>query len=163
MASYADAFVRFAHVTRRARGPRTEVFTLGTRLTRVTRELSYRDPELASAAVAAAVPDWSGGTRLGELVKAFLDGWGRRGTARGAIVVVLSDGWERGDATLLGEQMSRLHRLAHHVVWVNPHKGVAGYQPVQQGMAAALPYVDSFVAGHSMAAFEEVLEVVAHA
>ena len=78
-------------------------------------------------------------------------------------MVVFSDGWERGDAVLLGEQMARLHRLAHRVVWVNPHKGAAGYQPVQQGMAAALPHVDDFVAGHSLAAFEKVLEVMAGA
>ena len=79
------------------------------------------------------------------------------------MVVVFSDGWERGDASLLGEQMAGLHRLAHAVVWVNPHKGAVGYQPVQAGMAAALPSVDHFVAGHSMAAFEQVLEVIADA
>jgi uncharacterized protein with von Willebrand factor type A (vWA) domain len=78
-------------------------------------------------------------------------------------VVVFSDGWERGDARLLGEQMHRLHRLAHRVVWVNPHKGAAGYEPVQLGMAAALPHVDDFVAGHSLAAFQEVLEVIGRA
>ncbi len=78
-------------------------------------------------------------------------------------MVVFSDGWERGDAGLLAEQMAQLHRLAHAVVWVNPHKGSAGYQPVQAGMAAALPSVDHFVAGHSIAAFERVLEVVADA
>ena len=83
--------------------------------------------------------------------------------ARGAVVVVFSDGWERGDARLLGDQMARLHRLAHAVVWVNPHKGTEGYQPVQAGMAAALPHVDHFVAGHSLAAFERVLEVVGNA
>ena len=93
----------------------------------------------------------------------FLDRWGQRGLVRGAVVVVFSDGWERGDPALLAEQMGRLHRLAHHVVWVNPHKGLAGYQPVQQGMAAALPHVDDFVAGHSVAAFEQVLEVIARA
>lgn len=156
MAPYADAFVQFAHVTRRARGPRTEVFTLGTRLTRVSRELSHRDPMSATAAVAAAVPDWSGGTRLGELLKAFLDGWGRRGMARGAIVVVLSDGWERGDAALLGEQMRLLRRLAHRVVWANPRAGRPGFAPLAAGMAAALPYVDDLVAGNSVAALTKL-------
>ncbi|MDQ1746208.1 MAG: uncharacterized protein QOD07_471 [Frankiaceae bacterium] len=160
MAPYADAFVRFAHVTRRARGPRTEVFTLGTRLTRVTRELSHRDPTLAAAAVAAAVPDWSGGTRLGELVKAFLDTWGRRGMARGAVVVVMSDGWERGDATLLGEQMRLLRRLAHRVVWANPRAGRPGFAPLAAGMAAALPSVDDLVAGHSVDALQRLARTV---
>jgi uncharacterized protein len=160
MAPYADAFLRFAHVTRRVRGPRTEVFTLGTRLTRVTRELSHRDPALATAAVAAAVPDWSGGTRLGELVKAFLDGWGRRGMARGAIVVVLSDGWERGDATLLGEQLRLLRRLAHRIVWANPRAGRPGFAPLAAGMAAALPYVDDLVAGNSVEALTRLARTV---
>jgi uncharacterized protein with von Willebrand factor type A (vWA) domain len=163
MAPYADAFLRFAHVTRRARGPRTEVFTLGTRLTRVTRELSHRDPKLATNAVAAAVPDWSGGTRLGELLKAFLDRWGRRGMARGAIVVVLSDGWERGDAALLGAQMHQLRRLAHRVVWANPRAGRPGFAPLAAGMAAALPYVDELVPGHSVDALVRLARTMTRA
>ncbi|MBV9291382.1 MAG: VWA domain-containing protein [Frankiales bacterium] len=162
MSAYADALLRFAHAaSRRDRGPQTEVFTIGTRLTRVTRELSHRDPETALRSVAAAVPDWSGGTRLGVLVKSFLDAWGQRGLARGAVVVLLSDGWERGDVTLLGEQMARLRRLAHRVVWANPRAGRPGFEPVAAGMAAALPHVDSFVSGHSLAALEELAHVVA--
>ena len=125
--------------------------------------MRMRDGEAAVEAAGAAVPDWSGGTRLGEALKAFLDRWGQRGVARGAVVVVMSDGWERGDCRLLGEQMRRLHRLAQRVVWVNPHRGKAGYAPVQSGMVAALPYVDDFIAGHSMAAFEEALDVIARA
>jgi uncharacterized protein with von Willebrand factor type A (vWA) domain len=160
MGPYADALLRFAHASARRR-PGTEVFTLGTRLTRVSREVRLPDPDAALAAVSAAVPDWSGGTRLGELVKAFLDRWGQRGTARGAVVVVASDGWERGDASLLGEQMVRLHRLAYRVVWVNPHKGKPGYAPLTAGMAAALPSVDDFVAGHSLAALQELAGVIA--
>jgi uncharacterized protein with von Willebrand factor type A (vWA) domain len=164
MSAYADALLRFAHAaTRRLRGPGTEVFTLGTRLTRVTREMAARDADAALRAVADAVPDWSGGTRLGELVKQFLDDWGQRGTARGAVVVVLSDGWERGDATLLGEQMARLHRLAHRVVWANPRAGRPGFAPLAAGMAAALPHVDDFVSGHSLAALERLAAVVAGA
>jgi uncharacterized protein with von Willebrand factor type A (vWA) domain len=163
MAPYADALMRYAHVAVRARPASTEVFTIGTRLTRVTREMRLRDPDRALAASGAAIPDWSGGTRLGEVLKAFLDRWGQRGTARGAVVVVCSDGWERGGPELLGEQMARLRRLAHAVVWVNPHKGRAGYQPLTAGMQAALPYVDSFVSGHSLAAFEELTGVIAGA
>jgi uncharacterized protein with von Willebrand factor type A (vWA) domain len=157
---YADALLRFAHAAvRRGAGP-AEVFALGTRLSRVTREMAQRDPDAAMAAVAAAVPDAGGGTRLGVLLKDFLDRWGQRGTARGAVVVVLSDGWERGDATLLGDQMARLHRLAHRVVWSNPRKAAPGYAPLAAGMAAALPHVDDFVEGHSLGALEQLAAVV---
>ncbi|AWK07664.1 VWA domain-containing protein [Streptomyces spongiicola] len=164
MTPYADALLRFAHAAAH-RGPAgsraaTEVFTIGTRLTRVTAALGHRDPEAALAAVAAAVPDWRGGTRLGEMLRAFLDRWGQRGMARGAVVVVLSDGWERGDPSLLAAQMRRLHRLAHRVVWANPRKGRPGYAPLAAGMAAALPSVDAFVEGHSVAALEHLAAVV---
>lgn len=161
MSGYADALLRFAHAATRRRGARTEVFTLGTRLTRVTRELASPDPDTALAAVSAAVPDWSGGTRLGVLVREFLDRWGQRGAARGAVVVLLSDGWERDDPALLGAQMRRLSRLAHRVVWANPRKARPGFQPLAGGLAAALPYVDDFVDGHSLAALEELARVVA--
>jgi uncharacterized protein len=164
MSAYADALLRFAHAaSHRSRGPTTEVFTIGTRLTRVTRELAHRDPDGAMLSIADSVPDWSGGTRLGELLKQFLDEWGQRGIARGAVVVVMSDGWERGDVTLLAEQMSRLHRLAHRVVWANPRAGRAGFTPVAAGMAAALPHVDEFVAGHSLHALERLAALVAGA
>ena len=167
MSPYADALLRLAH--RFVSGgtttgsAATEVFTVGTRLTRVTRAMRLRDPDRAIVAAGETVPDWSGGTRLGETLRIFLDRWGQRGLARGAVVVVFSDGWERGDTDLLGEQMRRLHGLAHRVVWVNPHVGKAGYEPVQQGIVAALPFVDDFVAGHSLATFAELVEVVAHA
>ena len=161
MSPYAEALLRFAHAAaRRGRG-RTEVFTIGTRLTRVSPCLMLRDPGAALAAVSAAVPDWSGGTRLGELVKEFLDRWGQRSLARGAVVVVLSDGWECGDPALLAEQTARLRRLAHRLVWVNPLKARPGYAPLAAGMAAALPHVDDFVEGHSLAALERLAAVVA--
>jgi uncharacterized protein len=163
MSPYADALLRFAHAAVRARPSSTEVFTIGTRLTRVTRELQQRDPDAALSASGSAIPDWSGGTRLGEVLKAFLDRWGQRGTARGAVVVVCSDGWERGGTELLAEQMVRLRRLAYSVVWVNPHKGRTGYEPLTGGMQAALPSVDHFVSGHSMAAFEELTGVIQRA
>ena len=162
MSAYADALLRLSHRFV-ATQPRAEVFTIGTRLTHVTRALRHRDADRALIAAGEAVPDWSGGTRLGETLRVFLDRWGQRGMARGSVVVVFSDGWERGDAALLGEQLARLQRIAHHVVWVNPHRGKPGYEPVQQGIAAALPYVDDFVAGHSMATFEELMEVVGRA
>ncbi|MGZ4608512.1 MAG: vWA domain-containing protein [Blastococcus sp.] len=163
MTPYADALLRFAHAAVRARPASTEVFTIGTRLTRVTREMKLRDPDAALTASGSAIPDWSGGTRLGEVLKAFLDRWGQRGTARGAVIVICSDGWERGGTELLAEQMARLARLAHAVVWVNPHKGRAGYEPLTAGMQAALPSIDHFVSGHSMAAFEELIRVIERA
>lgn len=157
MSRYADALLRFAHIVTRSNPAGTEVFSLGTRMTRLSRALRARDPELALAAAGRTVPDWAGGTRLGETLRAFLDRWGRRGLARGAVVVIFSDGWERGDPALLAEQMSQLRRLAHAVLWVNPHVGADGYQPVQSGIAAALPYLDRLLAGHSLATLQELL------
>jgi uncharacterized protein len=163
MAPYADALLRFAHAAVRTAPVTTEVFTIGTRLTRITRQLRQRDPEHALNAAGTAIPDWSGGTRIGDVLRAFLDLWGQRGTARRAVVVVFSDGWERGDAALLGEQMARLARLAHRVVWVNPHKGKDGFAPATAGMIAALPYLDELIAGHSLAALHDLVEVIADA
>ena len=126
-----------------------------------TEGSSPRDPDAAVGAAGRRVSDWSGGTRLGEGLRAFNDTWGVRGMARGAVVVIFSDGWDRGDPEVLGEQMARLSRVAHRVVWVNPLKASPGYAPLAQGMAAALPYVDDFVEGHSLAALEELTEVIA--
>lgn len=163
MSAYADSLLRFAHAAVRVSPASTEVFTLGTRLTRVTRQLRLRDPERALQAAGAAVPDWRGGTQLGETLRAFLDRWGQRGTARRAVVVIASDGWERGDPALLGEQVARLHRLAHAVIWVNPHKGKDGFAPLTGGMLASLPHLDELVAGHSFESLHNLAEVVAHA
>jgi uncharacterized protein len=163
MAAYADSLLRLAHTLCRAAPRHTEVFTVGTRLTRITRAMRQRDPDVALTQAGATVPDWSGGTRLGEVLKVFCDRWGQRGLARGAVVVVCSDGWERGDCTLLGAQVQRLSRLAHRLVWVNPHRGKAGYEPVQAGIAACLPYLDDLLAGHSFATFVELTEVMADA
>jgi uncharacterized protein len=163
MSPYADALLRFAHAVLRSAPRSTEVFSIGTRLTRLTLDLRHRDSDTAMTAVSAAIPDWSGGTRLGEELKEFLDRFGQRGLARGAVVVIASDGWERGDAALLGEQMVRLRRLAHRVVWANPHKARPGYEPLTAGMAAALPAVDDFVEGHSLGALERLAEVIGRA
>lgn len=161
MSAYADTSLRFAHACVRSR-PHTEVFTLGTRLTRVTRELSGRDVDAALTAVSGVVADWSGGTRLGDDMRAFLDRYGQRGTARGAAVVIVSDGWERGDCAVLAEQMARLHRLAHRVVWANPHAARPGFEPATAGMRAALPYVDDLVGGHSLDAYEQLSVLLSH-
>jgi uncharacterized protein with von Willebrand factor type A (vWA) domain len=160
MEPYARAFLRFVQAAVVGHG-RVEAFAMGTRLTRITRELSSRDPDAALQAATARVLDWSGGTRLGEGLRAFNDRWGMRGMARGAVVVILSDGWDRGDPDELAEQVRRLQRVAHRVVWVNPLKARPGFAPIARGMAAALPYVDELVEGHSLASLEELAEVIA--
>ncbi|HWN33210.1 MAG TPA: VWA domain-containing protein [Pseudonocardia sp.] len=163
MAPYADTLMRFAHVVVRRMPTTVEAFTIGTRLTRITRELGHRDAERALSAAGRAIPDWSGGTKLGDALRAFVDRWGQRGAARRAVVVIFSDGWERGEPTVLAEQLGRLRRLAHRIIWVNPHAGKDGYAPIQGGIVAALPHLDELLAGHSLATLERLLEVMAHA
>ena len=163
MSPYADVLLRFAHAAVRVAPRSTEAFTVSTRLTRITRQLRLRDPQQALASASTAIPDWRGGTRLGDGLQAFLDLWGQRGTARGAVVVIASDGWERGDASLLGDQMARLGRLAHRVIWVNPHRGKDGFAPITGGMSAALPHVDQLLAGHTLDALHTLADVIAHA
>jgi uncharacterized protein len=154
MAPYADLLLRFAHAAVRTRPAMTEVFTIATRLTRVTAAMRKRDMD---AALEKMVPDWRGGTRLGEALTVYLRRFGHRGMARGAIVVICSDGWECGGADELGEAMAWLARLAGRIVWVTPHAAKAGFVPATAGLRAALPHVDELVAGHSIAALTEVL------
>lgn len=164
MDSYARPLLWFAHAAMRARGRlRVQVFALGTRLTPLTRELWNGDANAALAAAARSVPDWSGGTRLGSCLREFNDRWGARGMARGAVTVVFSDGWDRGDPVLLGDEMARLHRLARRVIWANPLKASPDFAPLARGMAAALPWVDHFMPGNSIAAFEELAAVISGA
>lgn len=159
MEAYSRAYVQFLHAN--AAVPKAEVFTFATRLTRLTKELSGSQPQLAISRAAAAAPDWRGGTRIGLAIQSFLGTHGRRGMARGAVVVIISDGWERDDPALLGEQMARLRRLAHRVIWVNPRSADVGYQPTVGGMAAALPHCDAFLSGHSVSALRKVVGVIA--
>jgi uncharacterized protein len=155
MADYSRALVMFAHAALRS-SPRWEAFCFGTRLTRVTRALRVAGPDEALRRAAAEVFDWDGGTRIGESLKRFLDEYGHGGIARGAVVVLCSDGLEVGDPELLAEQMARLARLAHRVVWLNPLKEDPVYEPLARGMKAALPYVDDFAGGHNLASLEEI-------
>ncbi|MDA0370568.1 MAG: VWA domain-containing protein [Actinomycetota bacterium] len=159
MEPYSRALVRFVQAAVAGR-QKVEAFAIGTRLTRVTRELSHRDPDRALARAAERVADWSGGTRLGDSLRRFNDEWGVRGMARGAIVVILSDGWDRGDTDVLASEMERLHRVSFRTIWVNPLKVTPGYAPLARGMAAALPHVDHFVEGHSIDAMERLARVV---
>jgi uncharacterized protein with von Willebrand factor type A (vWA) domain len=162
MASYSRALLRFMHASV-ASGEPVEAFVLGTRLTRVTRELADRDPDRALGEASRTVEDWSGGTRLGDTIKEFVDLWGQRGMARGATVVILSDGWDRGDVEVLAESMERLARLARRVIWVNPLKAKPDYRPLARGMAAALPHVDVFLSGHNFESLEELARAISGA
>jgi uncharacterized protein len=160
MEPYARAYLQFL-TSAAGSGPNAEAFVFATRLTRLTRALRSRSPERAIQRAAAAAPDWSSGTRIGEALKAFNDRHGRRGMARGALVVVLSDGWERGDPALVAREMERLSRLAYRIVWVNPRARASGFSPRAGGMAAALPHCDALVSGHSLDALEEVARAIA--
>ena len=128
MEPYARAYLQFLTCAAGS-GPNAEAFVFATRLTRLTRALASRNPERAIQRAAAAAPDWSSGTRIGDALKAFNDRHGRRGMARGAVVVILSDGWERGDPMLVGREMERLARLAHRIVWVNPRVSASAFSP----------------------------------
>lgn len=159
MERYSRAYLYLLHGT--ARAWRAETFVFATRLTRLTPALRTSDPDLALRLAAASVHDWSGGTRIGGALRDFNDRWGRRGTARGAVVVIVSDGWESGDPAELAEQMARLSRLAHRIIWVNPRAKSSRYEPLVGGMQAALPHIDRFASGHSLAAIGEVLDAIA--
>jgi uncharacterized protein with von Willebrand factor type A (vWA) domain len=162
MEPYARAYLQFLSCAAGGglAGNRNEAFAFATRLTRLTRALHSRNPERAIQQAAATAPDWSSGTRIGEALKTFNDRHGRRGMARGAVVVILSDGWERGDPSLVGREMQRLARLAYRIVWVNPRVAAAGFSPQAGGMSAALPHCDALVSGHSLEALLEVVDAI---
>lgn len=160
MESYARALLRFGHAAVVARS-KVEIFVLGTRLTRLTKHLTSRDPDSAIRRAMPQVKDWAGGTRLGDGFQEFNNEWGIRGMARGSVVVVLSDGWDRGDPAVLGAEMERLHRVTNQLIWVNPLKATPGYAPLAAGMAAALPHLDRFVEGHSYASLEQLATILA--
>ena len=159
MSSYSRALLQFGYAALRA-GRRVEVFCFGTRLTRLTRVLGRAEPDQALREAAAAVVDWDGGTRIGASLKELLDRWSQHVAMRGALVVLCSDGLERGDPELLAAQVARLSRLSHRLIWVNPLKGSPRYQPLARGMAASLPHVDAFLAGHNLASLEALCEIL---
>jgi hypothetical protein len=158
MQAHARMLLQYMHACVAARG-RVEAFVFGTRLTRVTRELEGRDHDAAMTRATHAAGDMSGGTRIGEALATLNREHGRR-IGRGAVVVILSDGWDRGDPDQLAEEMARLSRCAHRLVWLNPLKAHEGYEPLTRGMQAALPYVDHFLAGNSIASLEELADLL---
>ena len=155
MADYSRALVLFARAALRA-DTRWEAFCFGTRLTRVTRALAVADPKEALRRAADEVVDWNGGTRIGDAVRALA----RTNVVRGAVVVICSDGLDVGEPEVLRAEMARLGRLAHRVVWLNPLKEDARYEPLARGMQAALPHVDVFLSGHNLESLEQVGEVL---
>ncbi len=161
MEPYARIYLHLMRGAVQALG--AEAFVFATHLTRLTRPLATSQTNVAYKRAADAATDWSGGTRIGSSIKTFIDDFGRRGIARGAVVVIVSDGWEIEDPEILATHMARLSRLSHHIIWVNPRKAADSYQPLVGGMAAALPYVDTFVSGHSMNALNEVMAAIAGA
>lgn len=155
MAPYSRACIELLHAA--AGGSGAEVFSFATRLTRLTKALSVKDPDAALAAAGSVAPDWRSGTRVGDALKQFVDRYGRRGLARGAVVLIVSDGWDRGEPAAVGEQMARLRRLAYRIVWVNPRRAAPEFAPLAGGMAAALPYCDALVSGNTVAALRDAM------
>jgi uncharacterized protein len=158
MAPYARMLLQYLHAAV-ATHRRVEAFVFGTRLTRITHELGVRDPDRALDRAAAAVVDWSGGTRIGASIATLNRVHGRR-LGRGSVIVVLSDGWDRGDPALLATEMARLRRSAHRVIWLNPLKAAPDYEPLARGMAAALPHTDHFLAGNSLRSLAELANLL---
>jgi uncharacterized protein len=155
MADYSRNLLQFAYCAKRA-AAKVEVFCFGTRLTRITRELDSRKPDEALGRAARAVFDWEGGTRIGASLDAFVRDHGRRGVARGGVVVVCSDGLDRGDPEVLATAVERLSRQCHRLVWMNPHKGDdRSFRPSTLGMMVVAPHVDLILSGHDLSSLEE--------
>lgn len=159
MERYSEMLLYFAHAARGRLG-RLEAFVFSTRLTRITRQLDRRSPSEAIARVADAVHDWSGGTRIGQALAEFNRRWARRVTTGGPIVLIVSDGWDRGDPDLLAEEMARLSRSVHRVVWLNPLASRPGFAPETRGMQAAMPYVDDLLAAGRLSDLASVIDLL---
>jgi len=155
MERYSRLLLRFAHALARSGAP-VEVFVFGTRLTRITRELRLRDADAALRRVAVKVVDWSGGTRIGASLRELNRRWVRRTIKSGALVLLVSDGWERDDPALLARELAALQRSCHRLIWLDPLAGRPGFEPVTQGLLAALPHVDEFVPCGNVASLEEL-------
>jgi hypothetical protein len=153
MDRYSRIFLHFIHGLAMSH-QRVEGFVFGTRLTRITRALRHRDVDRALDAVAGSARDWAGGTRIGEALREHNFTWARRTLGCGAVVIIISDGWDRGDIDLLRQEMARLRRTVHRLIWLNPLLGARDYQPLALGIQAALPYIDDFLPLHNLASLE---------
>lgn len=159
MEPYARAMIQLLYCA--AGGAGAEVFSFATRLTRLTTALSRSTPAAALARAAETAPDWHGGTKLGLALKEFNDRYGRRGMARGAVVLIISDGWDTGNPDFVRREMQRLSLVAFRIVWMNPRTKSSVYQPLAAGMAAAWPYCDAVVSGHSLQAIDQLAAALA--
>ncbi|HWA80168.1 MAG TPA: VWA domain-containing protein [Acetobacteraceae bacterium] len=159
MARYAQILLHFVHAVANLR-ERVHVFLFGTRLSNITRQLRHRDPEIAFQMVAHIVPDWSGGTRIGEALATFNRFWARRVLAQGAVVLLVSDGLDRDGAHGLAENMDRLHRSCRRLIWLNPLLRWEGFSPRSQGIRAMLPYVDEFRPVHNLESLRELVTLL---
>lgn len=158
MERYSRAYLHFLNSLTRV-AP-VETFVFSTVLTRVTKEIRNSNVNLALEATGRKAASWHGGTLIGSSLEAFVDGYGRRGAARGAIMLIFSDGWEVGDTSKLAEQMRRLSLLAKRIIWVNPLSSDSRYEPKAAGMASALPFCDRMVSGHSLTALLDVVNAM---
>lgn len=159
MEPYARAMIQLLYCA--AGGAGAEVFTFATRLTRLTQALARSSPAVALERAGQVAPDWLGGTRLGAALKEFNDVYGRRGMARGAVMLIISDGWDTGDPEVVRREMERLSLVAFRIVWVNPRTKSAAYQPLAAGMAAAWPHCDAVVSGHTLQVLDELAAALA--
>jgi uncharacterized protein with von Willebrand factor type A (vWA) domain len=164
MASYSRPVLHFLHAVAQREGPgwaRVHAFTFGTRLTNITRHLAGRDVDAALAAAGAEAQDWEGGTRIGDSLRAFNRDWSRRVMGQGAVVLLITDGLDRGDPGRLGAEMERLHLSARRLIWLNPLLRWEGFAPRAEGIRTMLRHVDSFRAGHNIAALEGLADALA--
>ncbi len=158
MERYARLLIHFLYSLAEGLDQRVELFVFSTQLTRITRQMRNRDADRAIAEAASAIPDWGGGTRIGDALRAFNLRWGRRVLRGGAVTLVISDGWDRGDPVLLGKAMERLNKTSHRLVWLNPLLGMDSYEPLTRGIVAALPYIDDFLPVHNLASLEDLAQ-----
>ncbi len=161
MERYTRLLLLFTYGLAKALGQKVEAFVFSTRLTRITKQLHERNLDRALRDVSRVVPDWSGGTRIGEALRTFNFEWGRRVLGRGALTLVISDGWDCGDAGLLSDEISRLQRSSRRLIWLNPLLGSVDYQPLTRGIRAALPYIDDFLPVHNLASLDDLAEHLA--
>jgi uncharacterized protein with von Willebrand factor type A (vWA) domain len=160
MERYTRLLLQFVYSLGRGLHQRVEAFVFSTRLTRITHQIRERDVEGAFQRIARLVPDWSGGTRIGEALQTFNYDWSRRVLGQGAVVLLISDGWDRGDPALLGTEIARLQRSCHRLIWLNPLLGSEQYEPLTRGMQAALPYIDDFLPVHNLASLEDLASLL---
>ncbi len=158
MERYTRLLLLFTYGLARALEQKVEAFVFSTRLTRITRQLRERNLERALREVSHAVPDWSGGTRIGEALRSFNFDWGRRVLGRGALTLVISDGWDCGDPQVLRDEIARLQRSSRRLIWLNPLLGSPDYEPLTRGIQTALPYIDDFLPVHNLASLEDLAE-----